>query len=623
MKYKAISAIIICLLLITSYANGQGANYIMTSGAYAGGGGSSGSTNALMTGSAGCGPMAVSSSTNYQMNGGFIATISSSNTFFIEYNYTRHDTITVQNQTLTMVYGNQTGAVSGSFFYKLCGRHDYTEVALSSPGANELSVALNTNMLTARGLDYYMAITDAGTGITRHIGNAIDPYLFVTQMTNATGQRPVAMPDAQYRIIGVPIDITGSRTALTVFGDDLGDTNSHYWRMARYDDGGTDDLQFYPDLDQVYPERGYWLIARSGKRYGAAGYSMQPNLAYNDMAYYRTEELAVGWNMLANPLPFAVGWDAILVEDNDVVQEGHPLDAINDYPYYYEGTGYIDVAAIPAWEGIYLYVNKAGIKLLFPNEEYVMVGKSADTVSEMFSIDNWHLDVTMTAGQYVDRLNSLGVKPEAESGRDKYDYAEPPPAPGAPHLAFVLPDEDGLFCTDYRSRIDDGAIWDVTFSSAPNRVLQVDHLEELPGDWQAWLIMNNGSKIRLEPDSPVALPDQVTSAQIIVGDQQYLASDHGATIPTHFTLYQNYPNPFNPTTIIRIALPNPSHVSLEIYNILGRKVATLINQPLQAGYHTVTWDGRTTDGKSAASGVYFYRVTGDRHIEQKKMLLLK
>jgi len=625
MKYKIISALIFCLLLIASQTLGQAGstNYLLTNGAPAGGGGSSGSTNALVTGSFGCGPMAVSSSTTYMMNGGFIASIPTGDVFFVEYGFAYHDTVAIQNHTLTVAYGNETGAVNGAFFYRPRGGHDYAEVGMLSPGANELTIGLDANTLTSRGLDYFMVIIDEGSGYTIHIGNDIDPCVFITQMTNATGQRPAAMPDAQYRIIGVPIDIIGNRSALTVFGDDLGDTNSRFWRMARYDDGEANDLQHYPNLDEIIPERGYWLIARNGIRYGSAGYSMQPNFVHDDILYYRTEVLQTGWNMIANPLPFTVAWDAVLVEDDGVVQVGHPLDAINDYVYYYGGAGYTEVDGIPSWEGFYLYVNKANIRLAFPFEEYVTKKSLTKPISEPFTLDNWHLDVTMTSGNHVDRLNSLGVKADAMPGRDFYDYAEPPPAPGDPHLAFVLPDEDNLFCSDFRPRPDGGAIWNLTFSSVPNRTLRVENLDRLPVDLEAWLVMNNGSKVLLENGATVSVPNQVTSAQIIVGDQAYLSGEHGALLPQDFTLYQNYPNPFNPTTIIRFALPQPSQVSLDIYNILGRKVVTLIDQPLQTGYHTITWDGYDADGKSAASGIYFYRVTTNHHVEQKKMVLLK
>ncbi len=88
--------------------------------------------------------------------------------------------------------------------------------------------------------------------------------------------------------------------------------------------------------------------------------------------------------------------------------------------------------------------------------------------------------------------------------------------------------------------------------------------------------------------------------------------------PNQFGLDQNYPNPFNPSTEISFSLPNASHVSLEVFNVRGQRVATLAEGSYGAGQHTVTWDAG-----SQPSGVYLYRLTTDVNVETKKMLLIK
>jgi hypothetical protein len=94
-------------------------------------------------------------------------------------------------------------------------------------------------------------------------------------------------------------------------------------------------------------------------------------------------------------------------------------------------------------------------------------------------------------------------------------------------------------------------------------------------------------------------------------------------IPQRFTLSQNCPNPFNPRTSIRYALPQDAHVRLTVYNVLGQKVATLVDEPQSAGYKTVWWDGKDAEGDEVSSGVYFYRLTAGEFSEVKKMLLVK
>jgi len=87
---------------------------------------------------------------------------------------------------------------------------------------------------------------------------------------------------------------------------------------------------------------------------------------------------------------------------------------------------------------------------------------------------------------------------------------------------------------------------------------------------------------------------------------------------TTYKLCQNYPNPFNPITEIRYDLPVDCQVRLEIYNLLGQKVATLVDGKEKAGYKTATWDAG-----SFSSGIYFYRLQAGDFVQTRKMVLLK
>lgn len=88
--------------------------------------------------------------------------------------------------------------------------------------------------------------------------------------------------------------------------------------------------------------------------------------------------------------------------------------------------------------------------------------------------------------------------------------------------------------------------------------------------------------------------------------------------PTDFQLLQNYPNPFNASTMIEFLLPYPSHVSLEFFNLHGKKVATLVNRKLMAGRYEIHWEAR-----DLASGVYLYRLRTDGFVETRKLIVLK
>ncbi len=94
-------------------------------------------------------------------------------------------------------------------------------------------------------------------------------------------------------------------------------------------------------------------------------------------------------------------------------------------------------------------------------------------------------------------------------------------------------------------------------------------------------------------------------------------------LPESFELSQNYPNPFNPTTTISYSLPRRSNVTIEIFNLLGQRIRTLVDESQSSGPHRVDWDGRDAAGKTVSSGVYLYRLKAGESVQSKKMILLK
>jgi len=108
--------------------------------------------------------------------------------------------------------------------------------------------------------------------------------------------------------------------------------------------------------------------------------------------------------------------------------------------------------------------------------------------------------------------------------------------------------------------------------------------------------------------------DYVRVYQLVTG----IVSDGGVHIPDHFVLSQNYPNPFNPSTTILFNLPSKSFVSLKIFDLIGREVATIVAEEMQAGNYTRQWNA-----KNIPSGVYFYRLQTRSYTETKKLVLLR
>jgi len=94
-------------------------------------------------------------------------------------------------------------------------------------------------------------------------------------------------------------------------------------------------------------------------------------------------------------------------------------------------------------------------------------------------------------------------------------------------------------------------------------------------------------------------------------------------LPPSTVLYQNYPNPFNPTTRIKYYINEDCHVELAIYDVLGRKVVSLVDELQVFGEYIVNWDARSLSGNQVSSGIYFYRLQTDDFTETRKMILLR
>ena len=94
-------------------------------------------------------------------------------------------------------------------------------------------------------------------------------------------------------------------------------------------------------------------------------------------------------------------------------------------------------------------------------------------------------------------------------------------------------------------------------------------------------------------------------------------------IPETFTLLQNYPNPFNPETNIDYELPLESEVKVAIYNLRGQRVRTLLDAQQYPGRYAVSWDGKSDNGLSVATGIYLVRMQAGKFVSVRKMLLAK
>ena len=100
-------------------------------------------------------------------------------------------------------------------------------------------------------------------------------------------------------------------------------------------------------------------------------------------------------------------------------------------------------------------------------------------------------------------------------------------------------------------------------------------------------------------------------------------SENFDVIPDEFVLHQNYPNPFNPTTSINYDLPANEFVSINVFDLMGREVKTLVNKNQTAGYKSIQWNATDDRNEPVSAGLYLYTIQVGEFRQTKKMLLLK
>ncbi|MCB2230841.1 T9SS type A sorting domain-containing protein [bacterium] len=134
------------------------------------------------------------------------------------------------------------------------------------------------------------------------------------------------------------------------------------------------------------------------------------------------------------------------------------------------------------------------------------------------------------------------------------------------------------------------------------------------------LVLRKGDVVEYQFDIGTPVASGSTRDFVVVATGRYEPVYHltDGQLPDRYELYANYPNPFNPTTTIAFALPEAQKVTIEIYNVLGEKVTTLVDGRMVAGYHSLEWDAG-----EYASGVYLYRLKAGDFVETRKMVLLK
>jgi hypothetical protein len=261
----------------------------------------------------------------------------------------------------------------------------------------------------------------------------------------------------------------------------------------------------------------------------------------------------------------------------------------------------------------------------------------------------WTIQISAQAGAALDTINWVGARGTAAEEYDDFDLIEPPVI--GDYVSVYFANEHWAqhpmkYTADFRPAGNPVYEWPLMVASNLARgevVLEFKGVANLPAGYEAYLVdsrygiarnLRRDQQYRIHTgDSGVERP-----LQLLVGKSEALQkhSTGIALVPKAFELSQNFPNPFRASagsrasavTEIRYALPKSAVVTLEVYNLLGQRVRTLVAQKAQAAdYYLASWDGHDELGREIASGIYVYRLLaeseGGRFIATRKLMLVK
>lgn len=429
------------------------------------------------------------------------------------------------------------------------------------------------------------------------------------------------------------------------FADDFGPYDAADWRLFGWDAGAQQYFEYDPGADNfaMKPGDGLWLIVREG----CSDLDIEDCTSLKpDPADPHMIPLQAGWNLIGAPYSFFVAWeDCYHLEDANTVEppltwngsdydeDTHLLTGVG-YWVWSDGEDILYVPPIASDPGD--TGGGDGFAPLTPDQRPSggalpdltrsltptlsvpgngdasppLVSSRADHGDGWGDPRRWRIAFSLSDGAAADGRHILGVDPAAGDYHDALERHEPPNLGERPLLWFEhddWPSHRGRYATDLRRPFDDGSSYSFHLQAAGPAELSWNIENGWPAGFGALLELPDGRVVDLLAQSRLTIDEVLTSSglpfTVHIGTAEYLDGEY---VADRFTLAQSYPNPAAGLVRIEYELPRSGNVELAVYDIAGRRVATLHSGEQTSGRHAVAWDTA-----AVTPGVYLYRLSCD------------
>jgi hypothetical protein len=435
--------------------------------------------------------------------------------------------------------------------------------------------------------------------------------------------RSVSTTAGQYALTGFPVIPTNPAVS-AVFVPQLGAVDSTVWRLGRWAPAqNAYAAPFYTptglNLATIGPRDGYWLATNANRTVSVLGDPI-PNSF--DAPLANGPAATPGWNMISGHFQAATPVSNVQVRSGGTTNNlTSAANILTDRVLWtWNGTAYASVGAggsIPAGAAFWIRkVSGAAVSLIVPGittppapQPDPLAAGEDRVVSEGAA---WELTLEAWQGERVSNPAVMGVADVDPSRWSPMSYALPP-APPVPSLRLAFEKSEwgelsGEYAADYQPAAETQA-WDLVLSGAegPGELTLAISAAGVPAGTRLTLTdLDRGATWDLDPATPLTLAATGGERRLRV-----TATAGGTVLPPTAVAREGlsfvYPNPFSRSTGLTFALARSADIEVELYDIVGRRVAGLSRKAAAAGEHVLVWDGRDDGGRAVQSGVYFAR----------------
>ncbi len=536
---------------------------------------------------------------------------------------------------------SDAGGVRDFYVDYRTGKGPWQRVAFDQ-GTTPPSATIPAAAVTTDGIDYRIVASDL-TGNTTVL-NGISADIFTPIMIAAPTDKfsystHGGTNQTDYRLFSVPVALSDQKASHFFSGKNSLGTEGTEWRLFRHSKVSVyDEWSTSNDFDILAGHACMLITSKSINISNTIG-------GVVSLGYLRVPgaKLEPGWNFVGDMFPYQLALSDLKLEPAQ--------DDLSTNSYYYTGSGsqsgwdFGTSVGFKPWEGLAIHVSDTCL-LKLKNPDGTLQKNPTLSIDKANSVYAYFQSVESAPGSYsrdenewvgqiiasdeasIDKITYFGVSPKAAAEHNAYVLFEPPAMPNTVSLFFPNPksaDVSDRLAADIKPSIDNGLTWNLELRAAPHIMvhLEMKNLQNIPGRFGVCLFDPSRSALydmRQQTLRDIYSGNGVRSLKLIIGERSYIAqiTNGLSAVPAEYALAQNYPNPFNPSTLIRYQIPEPGHVTLILYSIIGQEVMKLADSDQSAGYYDVM-----VNASGLASGIYFYRLNVNGISITKKMAIVR